>query len=925
MSMTVRPRVRRLAGTLVCCFLLFTVHRAQAAAPVVAGFERFGKADAAAGQLLLGELNCVSCHQAGEGTTIPKQAPVLDNVGTRIRAAYFKKYLADPQSVKPGGTMPHVFAGDPDAAAKIEAIAQFLVSTGSPRPEGSDPKAATVGRDVYHKIGCVACHGTRDADGKTDKTTASSVPLGGLKAKYTLASLAAFLSNPHAARPSGRMPSLLFVGDPKTRAKEARELANYLIRGAKVVAPTGKGTTTYRYYEGNWDKLPNFAKLKPLDMGVSPAFDLKVARRHENYAMKFDGVFRVAADGTYTFTLMSDDGSNLYVDGALVVDNDGIHAPATISASVKLKKGTHAITVAFFQGGGGDELAVEIEGPGLARQPLGGLVAVTEQDLDKAFQKAPVVKVDDEDFFEVKPELVDKGKALFASEGCASCHQAKDIKSESKAPVLAKLQGTGGCLANAPVKGVPWFDLSAKQKTALAAAIKAPAAASKEPGALIAKSMLAFNCYACHSRGKIGGPEDEFNKAFSVTQAEMGDEGRVPPPLDHVGGKLNLEYLKLIIYNGSHDRPYMLTRMPGFGQPNAFDLTNAFAEADKGKFAPAPAVAFAAASGKIKGVGRHLVGAQAFGCIKCHTFAGNKAEGVQGMDMTLFTKRLQRDWFHAYMFDPQKIRPGTRMPSAFDKGKSPLGAILDGTAASQTEAMLVYLSDNKPALPEGVKKQSIPLRPVNDAIVYRNFIQGAGTRAIGVGYPEKVNIAFDANELRLAMIWHGSFIDAGRHWNGRGEGSEPPLGDNVLNLPAGASFAVLDGPDAVWPRSNSKVQGFKFDGYRLSADDRPTFLYSLGDIKIEDFPNALVMGKDVGLRRDFQVTAPKDTDDLYFRLAVGNKIEALGGGAFLIDGALHVRIVDHPATIRTSAGRSELIVRVVFTGNKSRIVQEYMW
>src|SRR5205085_12240197 len=172
-------------------------------------------------------------------------------------------------------------------------------------------------------------------------------------------------------------------------------------------------------------------------------------------------------------------------------------------------------------------------------------------------------------------------------------------------------------------------------------------------------------------------------------------------------------------------------RMPAFGKANTAPLAVAFTEADRGKFAEAPAVELGDSATKVKGAGRHLVGAQAFGCIKCHTFQGNKAEGVQGMDMTLFTKRLQRDWFHTYMFDPQKIRPGTRMPSAFDKGKSPLGAILDGTAATQTEAMFVYLNDAKPALPEGVKKQSIPLRPIHDAIIYRNFIQGAGTRAIG--------------------------------------------------------------------------------------------------------------------------------------------------------------------------------------------------
>src|SRR5206468_2880897 len=99
-SMIVRARVRLSASTLLCCLMAVAGDRAQAAPPVVAGFERFGKTDAAAGQLLLGELNCVACHQPAEAAALVKQAPVLDNVGTRIRAGYFKKYLADPQQVK---------------------------------------------------------------------------------------------------------------------------------------------------------------------------------------------------------------------------------------------------------------------------------------------------------------------------------------------------------------------------------------------------------------------------------------------------------------------------------------------------------------------------------------------------------------------------------------------------------------------------------------------------------------------------------------------------------------------------------------------------------------------------------------------------------------------------------------------------------
>ena len=77
------------------------------------------------------------------------------------------------------------------------------------------------------------------------------------------------------------------------------------------------------------------------------------------------------------------------------------------------------------------------------------------------------------------------------------------------------------------------------------------------------------------------------------------------------------------------------------------------------------------------------------------------------------------------------------------------------------------------------------------------------------------------------MLWQGAFLNAGRHWTGRGEGFEPPLGDNVLHLPAGVSFAVLAKETDPWPTKSARELGtYKFLGYRLTEDQRPTFMYS---------------------------------------------------------------------------------------------------
>jgi mono/diheme cytochrome c family protein len=890
--------------------------------PLVAGFERFYSGPKASkvqgGQLLLTELNCVSCHQPADPLLTRKQAPVLDTVAERVRLGYLRKFLRDPQKLKPGTTMPNVLAGGAGKDEKIDALVHFLACTGGLRHEAPKNQLVAPGKDLYHKAGCVACHGTRNAAGLPEKVGPTSVPLGDLKAKYSIPTLAAFLENPHKARPAGRMPRLL-------QGEDAKKVATYLLQGIKVHLPTGKGATTYAYYEGAWDRLPDFSKLKPAASGVSAAFDLGVAKRNNDFGIAFEGYFPLERAGNYRFTLGSDDGSKLLIDGKQVVDNDGVHAPHTVSGSVQLAKGIHKATVLFFQVGGGVELTVEIAGPGLGQQPLGNLTATSEQALKK--KPAKIKPKEDEDAIDLQPVLVEKGKILFASLGCASCHtmtvDKKPLASTFKAPPLAQLKPEAGCLAAKPAQNVPHYELSNTQREALAAALKRGKPLSKEPAAVVCRTFTTFNCYACHVRDKLGGPEEELNRFFQTTQPEMGDEGRVPPPLDGVGGKLTLDYLKQILENGSHDRPYMHTRMPAFGLGNVGTLVEALTALDKpAKVSP---VKLPWPAARVKAAGRQMVGEQAFGCIKCHTFAGHKAEGVQGMDMTILTRRLRREWFHSYLLDPQKVRPGTRMPAAWPEGKSLLTEILDGKAATQVEAIWVYLQDGGGAqLPVGLNKHSIPLTPDKNAIIYRNFIQGAGPRAIGVGYPEGVHLAFDANGMRLALLWQGAFIDASRHWTDRGAGFEGPLGDNILALPAGASFAVLDKNDAAWPTKPPKEMGYKFKGYKLTPDDRPTFRYTFGDVKIEDFPNPAA-GKEAALRRTLKLSAAKSVDNLYFRAAVANKIQTLGRGWYRLDDWKMKIKSATPPQVRQSAGKAELLVPVRFAKGKAEIVQVFAW
>jgi mono/diheme cytochrome c family protein len=911
--------IMRLLRIVALALPVLSLQAASAGPPVAVGFERtraLGKPD---GWLLVGELNCVSCHAILTDSLSRKQAPVLDHVGNRVRAGYLRRFLSDPQAVMPGTTMPGLFVNDSDRAEKVEALVQFLAGTGVPKQERPNNLAAAAGRELYRTIGCAACHGGRDTAGQPEKNLPSTaMPLGELTAKYTIPSLAAFLDNPLQVRPSGRMPHLV-------SGKAAKDIAQFLLQGLPFELPVGKGTMNYAYYEGDWSQTPDFTRLRARSRGVASAFDLSVARRESNFGLRFDGFFKVEQEGVYLFTVTSDDGSKLYVDGKEVVDNDGVHSATTVVGEVELSKGMHAVAVSFFQGGGEAVLNVQFEGPGFSRRAFGPVVAATAAGLEPRPEAAK--KTANPDDLVVRPELVAKGRALFVSARCANCHELRDngapLAGLPAGPAIPANVSQTGCLAPAPARGLPWYDLDAEQRSAMVTALRQPIAFPMEPAAVVARTMATFNCYACHVRDKVGGPDETTSRYFVTTQPEMGEEARVPPPLDGVGAKLNGAYLKQILDQGAHDRPYMQTHMPGFGAANVGAVATALTALDH--VPAAPAVHFEVAEAKVKSAGRFMVGAQAFGCISCHTFAGHKASGVQGIDMSLMTRRLSHDWFHLYLANPQRIRPGTRMPGAWMNGESPLKQVLDGQAATQIEAIWTYLLDGgKAQLPAGMGKQFIPLVPREGAILYRNFIQGAGPRAIGVGYPEKANLAFDANNMRLAMIWQGGFIDAGRHWTDRGEGFEGPLGDSVLHLPDGPSFALLEKADAPWPSRSPKELGWKFKGYRLTPDDRPTFKYALGDLEVEDFPNA-VAGKSPSLTRTLKLSAVGPLDNLYFRAAMGAKIESLGAGWYGIDGwKMKIESATAPQ-VRQSNGKAELLVPIRFADTHAKVIQEFSW
>ncbi|MCA9072743.1 MAG: hypothetical protein KDA84_27660, partial [Planctomycetaceae bacterium] len=451
--------------------------------PVIPGFERFHGGSQfnpiEMGQLLLGELNCLSCHQSEKSDEIgvqTKQAPILDDVGARVRVDYLRSFLLNPQQTKPGTTMPHLLAELPEAERqqKVESLVHFLAMTGQPIEQPANPQKIGKGEKQFHELGCTACHAPRNGKKLAGE---ASVPLGDLSKKYTVPSLMQFLANPLIVRPSGRMPS------PHLNKNETEEIVAYLLKDLAGIAASPELANLpkipYRYYEGQWPNLPDFEKLKPKKTGKGPAFSTVVAESRNNFGLVFEGWFEAPTSGEYTFAITSDDGSEILIDGNRVAINDGVHPATTQQGKVKLSKGPHQVQVRFFQVGGDIVLGVKMGGPGLPLGHLGPRVAASKEELLQKSKPEPNEDTEKPKFV-IQPDLVKEGRELFASLGCASCHQLKENSqaiqtagaTRSRAKTLQQLTGTGGCLDDKAKSNVPYYSLNAQQRDALKAAIQ---------------------------------------------------------------------------------------------------------------------------------------------------------------------------------------------------------------------------------------------------------------------------------------------------------------------------------------------------------------------------------------------------------------------------------------------------------------------
>lgn len=470
-------------------------------------------------------------------------------------------------------------------------------------------------------------------------------------------------------------------------------------------------------------------------------------------------------------------------------------------------------------------------------------------------------------------ELINRGRESFIASGCASCHDLSDAPAQPAKP-LSTVDPTSGCLSTQPRID---YHLSDAQRAALAAALKRPTPGTLTAAERVHRILLALNCYACHARGSIGGVSAARLPYFHARgEVDLGLEGALPPPLSHAGFKLQTAAIGRILRGEGDVRPYMATRMPIFDPALTAELPALLEAADL----PPELPRIDPRDEGRNHWGRELMGVAGVGCIVCHNLRGERSLGIPALDLVTAPQRLRREWFAQYLIDPQKFRPGTRMPSFWPGGKIMNGEFakrFPGGTARQIDSIWTYLVEvEQSRLPAGMERTgSFELKPAEAGkpIVFRTFMADAGTHAIAVGFPDGVHAAFDSKQMRWALAWRGRFLDAESTWDDRYTPASLPLGEDVLKLPLHPPLAKLDSAAAEWPAWDDVADQYRFRGYRIGPDGVPTMLYEFAGVAVED---TLRPGAD-GRSLTRTVTLSGEIGGVYFRgISGGAKPQAAG-------------------------------------------------
>ena len=491
------------------------------------------------------------------------------------------------------------------------------------------------GRTLFATLSCAKCH---EVPGGHATTGPSAMPelndptpaLDAVGSRFTAPWMFAWMLDPHRLQRDPRMPDL-FPGRDRDARRDAADIAAWLAgqtKEAEPILPESKGATAGQGRE----LFENLGCVACHDFERPDRAD--ESRRHTLHfaAAKFK--------------------------------------PGALSAYLEQPAAHHAAT----------------------RMPEFGLSRAEAEALARYIRQRSRGKVSK------LPDGADaaRGRDAFIGRGCASCHQVAEqsITRPSHAPALDFGERTSdGCVADRPRSRAADFRLDAAQRDALRAFIAGEHGDSLQRVAAhqaAERAVVAAACTSCHDRDGLPSSRMELLVAEGRPDATL----EVLPDLTWTGEKLRVPWTESLLM-GKLDhraRPWMKARMPAFPSRAAViarGLPHAHGVSQSDTSRPAIDAASARTGARV------AMGEGSLACNQCHGVGALEAFGPfgdRGVNFAHVADRLRHDFYLRWMHAPERITPGTKMPTfAGAGGKTAATSIADGDASAQFAALWQWL------------------------------------------------------------------------------------------------------------------------------------------------------------------------------------------------------------------------------------------
>jgi len=148
-------------------------------------------------------------------------------------------------------------------------------------------------------------------------------------------------------------------GNYKSTPSVKRIFASGDYLNGQKISKTLKQGLKYSYYEGVWDSVPDLSKLSPKKTGVASSLNLDFVARKDSFAIRFEGYIKITKKDLYDLWVTSDDGSKVYLNNELLLNNDGLHsADLPVVSLLPLNPGYYPIKIDYFEKNGGEGITI---------------------------------------------------------------------------------------------------------------------------------------------------------------------------------------------------------------------------------------------------------------------------------------------------------------------------------------------------------------------------------------------------------------------------------------------------------------------------------------------------------------------------------------------------------------------------------------